>query len=238
LPLQCGEISAGITTEAGSQGSRTTPSFETLAEIPPAVSADAAQIAGGGRAQPRRRGRDQPHLAAQHRRGRSRPASRRAALVVALRVEQLLEAVVGARQVGDGVAVEKPRPVAAGDLAEVVDRPCQTTRAGAVARHGPDQAVEAAPDHGGGLARRVAQDVRRPVHPAVGPLDVRPERGRVLQAAADQPAQPRERRRTAPFSATRSRLSATAPSRALSFSPEAASGVRPSSVMALRTAAQ
>jgi hypothetical protein len=40
--------------------------------------------------------------------------------VVALRAEQLLEAVVGARQVGDGIAVEQPGPVAAGDLVKAV----------------------------------------------------------------------------------------------------------------------
>ena len=218
------------------------PSVETRAQISPAVSADAAQVAGGGRAQPRRRGGDQPHLAAQHRRGRGRSASRRAPLVVALRAEHLLEAVVGARQVRDGVAVEQPRPAAARDLAEVVDRPCQTTRAGAVAGHGRDQTIEAAPDQIGGPAGRIAQDVRRPVHPAVDPFDLRPEGGGALQAAADQPAQPRERRRPAPFSTARPRLSATAVSRSFSFSPEAASGaasgVRPSSVTAPRTAAQ
>jgi len=108
-----------------------------------------------------------------------------------------------------------------------------------VARHGPDQAVEAALDDGGGLACLVAEDVCRPVHPAIDPLDVRPGGGGAVEAAADRFTQPRERRRrVAPFSTTRSRLSASAVSRARSFSPEAASGVRPSSVMALRTAAQ
>src|SRR4051794_20627258 len=101
-----------------------------------------------------------------------------------------------------------------------------------------DQAVEATLDLGGALAGLVAQDMSGPVHPVIGALDVRPELGRALEAAADQLAQPRKRRRGAPFSATRSRLSATASSRALSCSPEAASGGRPSSVMALRTAAQ
>src|SRR5215213_4005276 len=101
-----------------------------------------------------------------------------------------------------------------------------------------DQAVEAALDLGGILAGLVTQDVGGPMHPIIGALDVRPEHGSALQTAADQLAQPRERWRAAPFSATRSRLSATASSRALSCSPEAASGGRPSSVMALRTAAQ
>src|SRR3954452_2946243 len=90
--------------------------------------------------------------------------------------------------------------------------------------HGGHETVEATLDLGGVLAGLVAQNVGRPVHPAIGALDVRPELGRALQTAADQPAQPRERWRGAPFSATRSRLSATASSRALSCSPEAASG--------------
>ncbi len=150
----------------------------------------------------------------------------------------MLEVVVGARQVRGGVTVEQPRSVTARDLEEVADRSRQIARAGTVAGDGADQAVEAAPDQIGGFARRIAQDVRRPVHPAVDPLDIRPKTGGALQAAADQPAQPRERRRPAPFSATRSRLSATASSRALSFRPVAASGGRPSSVMALRRAAQ
>jgi hypothetical protein len=120
----------------------------------------------------------------------------------------------------------------------VLDRPGQVTGAGAVAGHGAHQTIEAALDLGGVLAGLVAQDMGSPVHPVVGALDVRPELGSALQTTADQPAQPRERRRAAPFSATRSRLSATASSRALSRSPEAASGGRPSSVTALRTAAQ
>src|SRR4051812_50215763 len=76
-----------------------------------------------------------------------------------------------------------------------------------------------------------------PTYSAIGALDVRPELGRALQTAADQPAQPRERWRGAPFSATRSRLSATASSRALSCSPEAASGGGASAGVGLRPAA-
>src|SRR4051812_50189627 len=87
-----------------------------------------------------------------------------------------------------------------------------------------DQAVEATLDFDGALAGLVAQDVSGPMHPAIGAFDIRPECGGALQTAADQLAEPRERRRGPPFSATRSRLSATASSRALSRSPEAASG--------------
>jgi len=136
-------------------------------------------------------------------------------------------------------AVEQPWTVAAGHLGEVLDGRCQRAGLIAMSAHGRDQAVEAAPHHGGVLALVVAQHPCRGVHPGVGALDVRPERCSALQAAADQPTQLRERRRREPpFASTRSRLSATASSRALSFRPGAASGARPSSVMALRTAAQ
>ena len=107
-----------------------------------------------------------------------------------------------------------------------------------MAGHGAEQTVEAPAHRTRGLSGCVGENAGGAVHPAVGPLDVRPEGRGSFQAAADQRAEPRQRRRGPPFSATRSRLSATASSRALSFSPEAASGGRPSSVMALRTAAQ
>src|SRR4051794_13054863 len=79
-------------------------------------------------------------------------------------------------------------------------------------------AGEAALDVGGALTGLVAEVVGGPVHRVIGALDVRQERGGALQAAPDQPAQPRERRRGPPFAAARSRLSATASSRALSCS--------------------
>ena len=107
-----------------------------------------------------------------------------------------------------------------------------------MAGHGGHKAIEAALDLGGVLAALIAENVGGPVHPVIGTLDVRPECGRALQAAADQLTQPRELRGVLPLLAVRSRLAATFSSRALSFRPEAASGALPSSVMALRTAAQ
>lgn len=188
--------------------------------------------------QPGRSRGDQAHLAAQHGSRRGHLAARRTSLVIALRPEQLLQPVVRAWQVRHGVAVEQTRSVAARDLAEVIHRLGQTARAAPVAGHGGGQAVETALHHDGGFAGRVAEDVRGAMHPAVDPRDVWPEAGGARQAAADQLAQPRKRRRAAPLSLTRSRLSATASRRALSFRPEAASGGRPSSVNADRTAAQ
>ena len=155
-----------------------------------------------------------------------------------MRAEPLLEVVVGARQVGHGIAVKQPGPVAAGNLAEVPDRVGERTGLAAMANHGADQAVEAALDHGGALVLVVVQHPRCRMHPGIGALHIRPKRGRVLQAAADQLTQFCQLRRRAPFCATRSRLLATFSKRVLSLRPGAASGARPSSVMALRTAAQ
>src|SRR6476646_3413400 len=80
------------------------------------------------------------------------------------------------------------------------------------------------------------------MHPAVGARNGGPEGGVVLETATDQLAQPDEaRRRGPPFlvawprppvRVTRSRLPAIFSRRVFSFSPEAASGARPSSVIA------
>jgi hypothetical protein len=82
--------------------------------------------------------------------------------------------------------MEQPGPVAAGDLAEVIHCRHQRPRAGAVARHGADKAVETALNHGGGLTSVVAQDLGRPMHPAIDPLDGWPEGGGALEAPGDQ----------------------------------------------------
>src|SRR5690349_3305072 len=212
--------------------------IETLAECAPSLAADPTQLARGGWAQPRRRGRDQAHLTPQHggRGGRFAPTG--PALVVALCAKEMLEVVVGAWQAGYRVTMEQPGFVATGHLAEVPDGVRERRRFFAVTIHGRDQPVEAALEKAVVFLAPVVQDVRGPVHPAVGARDVRPERSRALQAAGDQLARPRQPGRAAPFSAPRSRLAATFSSRLLSVRPEAASGGRPSSVIALRTAAQ
>jgi hypothetical protein len=91
LLLQGGEVRLRVASKAGAQGSRSASLVQSLTEFAPSPPADAAQVAGGGRTQPRGGGGDQPHLAAQHRRRRGRLAPGRAPLVVALRAEQLLE---------------------------------------------------------------------------------------------------------------------------------------------------
>lgn len=152
--------------------------------------------------------------------------------------EEPLQVVVGARQVGHAIALEQTGPIAGGHLEKVVDGPRE--RAGLVAPvgHRGDPAFEAALDLPGLPSLCVGQDARDLVDRAIGPLNVRPEGVRPLKALPEQPAQPLQWARQSPFSATRSRLAATAANRSRSFKPEAASGGRPSSVSALRTAAQ
>src|SRR5215211_4801830 len=228
LLFQGGQVGIRVPAEASAQGPGLPPAVETLAEFGPSLPADPTQLAHGGWAQPRRRGRDQAHLPTEHRGRGGRLASTGPALVVALRTEQMLEVVVGARQARHRAPREQPGSVAAGHLAEVPDGVRERPRLAAVTVQGGDEPVEAAPDKAGVFLAPVVQDVGGPVHPAVGARDVRPERSRALQAAGDQLAQPREPRRAAPFSPTRSRLAATFSSRLLSVRPEAASGGRPS----------
>ena len=94
--------------------------------------------------------------------------------MVALRAKEMLEVVVGAWQAGHRVTREQPGFVAAGHLAEVPDGVGERPRRSAVPVHGRDQPVEAAPDKAGVFLTPVVQDVRGPVHPAVGARDVRP----------------------------------------------------------------
>lgn len=224
--------------EAGAQSACLASLIETLPEIFPLFPISAPQIGTAWSSLPGGNGGDQTRLATQHcgRRGGFAPGG--AALVVALRAELMLKVVVGTRQIRHSVAVKQSRTVTAGDLAKVRDGIAQTARTVAVAGYGADHAIEAALNRGRILAIMVVQDVPHLMDPFVGPFDVRPERGGLLQAMFDQPLQRGKLRRGPPFSATRATLSATASNRPLSFSPEAASGGWPSSVMALRTAAQ
>src|SRR3954449_6607606 len=174
LLFQGGPVGIRVAAEAGAQGPGLPAVVETLAEFGPSLVADPTQLAQGGWSQPRRRGRDQAHLPSElgGRGGRLAPAG--SALVVALRAEQMLEIGVGARQAGYRVTNEQPGSVAAGHLAEVPDGVGERPRRAAVPVHGGDEPVEAALDKAGVFLAPVVQDVRGPVHPAVGARDVRP----------------------------------------------------------------
>ena len=212
--------------------------LEAGAHLTPARPIGTGQIARVLAAQPGDETGGEPHRATQHRRRRVALAAGRPPLVTAVRAEQLLERVVGARQVGDGVAVEQAGAVAAGHLEEMVDRLGERAGLAAVARHGGEQPAEATAHRLDRLTGGIRQDSGRLVDPGVGATDRRPQAPRVLEPAGEQPAQPPQRAAQPPFAAARSRLAATASSRPSSLSPEAASGGRPSSVIAPRTAAQ
>jgi len=166
-------------------------------------------------------------------------AARGAPLMVALSSEELLEIVVGRRQAGHPQAVEQARAVAVRDLEEAVDRVSQS--AGLIAAGPPrlEQADIAGFDLIGGAPGRVLQDARGGVDPAEAAPDVGPQRAAAVQTFDEQGAQALQlRSRTPPFSSIRPRLASIASSRSCSRSPAASSGARPSSVRALRTAAQ
>jgi hypothetical protein len=69
LLFQGGKVGGGIAPKAGAQGSSVASLVEPRAEIPPAVSADVAEVARVWRLEPCRGGGDQAHLTAQHGRG-------------------------------------------------------------------------------------------------------------------------------------------------------------------------
>jgi hypothetical protein len=123
-----------------------------MAEVAPLLLADLAEDAGRRWMQPCRGCRDQPDLAAQHGGWRGAFASGCAAFVVALGCEQLLEGVVGARQVRDGMAVEQPGSIAASDLAEMGHGLRQAACARMMVGHGGQQAIPAPPNPVGILA--------------------------------------------------------------------------------------
>jgi len=134
--------------------------------------------------------------------------------------------------------MEQTGSVAASYLAEMIDRLGQRTNLGAVARHGSEQPVETAAHREGRLAGGILQDMGCLMNPGVGTTDRWSQALRVLEPTHEQLAQPLQRTAQPPFAAVRSRLAATAARRSSSLRPEAARGGRPSSVMALRTAAQ
>jgi hypothetical protein len=158
--------------------------------------------------------------------------------MVALRAKQLLEGVVGARQVRHAGGVEQAGPVTVRDLSEVIEGNSESANTAAVPLHGRKQAREAPPDLCARLARFIGEEAGGGMNKAVGPLQIWPERCCPGERPVDQKLEPRERARRPPFERTRSKLPATFSSRSFRRRPAASSGACPSSVIALRTAAQ
>ena len=159
-------------------------------------------------------------------------------LMMAVGAEELLQVVVGPRHLRVVVAVEQPRPEAAGNLEEVLEARAHRRALGCGARQRAQQTREA-PTHGA-LAPTpwMGQQVGHLVDPTIGGSNRRPQGFRRRQSPFQQGAQPGQLARKAPFFAARSRLATTAFRRSCNFRPDADSGGRPSSVSALRTAAQ
>src|SRR5689334_20210780 len=134
------EVGGGIAAEPRPQHAGVPTALEARAHLAPALAIDTGQIAGVPAAQPGDETGGEPHRTAQHGGRAVGLAAGRPPLVTAVRAEQPLEVVVGARQVGDGVAVEQAGAVAAGHLQEVVDGAGERAGLGAVARHGGEQA--------------------------------------------------------------------------------------------------
>jgi hypothetical protein len=238
LALEGGEIGIWIATEAGSSGSGLPPAFELLAQVLPLAVIDPAEVATGRDLQACGDAGHEPHRSTQHCTWRGCLAAGGASLMVALGAKQLLERVVGARQVRHVSGVEQAGPVTARDLAEVIEGCPEPTDTAAVPLHGCKQAREAPPDLGTDLVRFTGEEAGGGMNEAVGPLQIRPERCCPGESAADQKLEPRERARRPPFERTRSKLLATFSSRSFRRRPAASSGARPSSVIALRTAPQ
>src|SRR3954451_14211795 len=155
--------------------------------------------------------------------------------MVALGAEELLQVVVGRRQVGNLQVVEQAGAVAVGDLEEAVDGIAQGAAGIPAVAPSVEQAGVAGLDVIGRAPGRVLQDAGR--GPAEAPPNVRPQRAGAPQALGEQGTQLLQFRwRAPPFSSMRPRLPSIASKRSCSRKPAASS--RPSSVRALRTAAQ
>ena len=156
----------------------------------------------------------------------------------AVRTDKLFQILLGPGQIRYWIAGKASWPVTAGALPEVPQR--WGTRASRSL--GPRQRAQASPE--AALHRRdlvlllVAEDVGRRMDPVRAHPDVGPSISRVPQAPRQQARQSTEFLGHGPLFSTRSILAVIAVRRSWSVSPEASRGGRPSSVRALRTAAQ
>ena len=158
--------------------------------------------------------------------------------MVSVTSKELFQVIVGAGQIRRVVTMEQARPVTAGHLDEVFDstRKCRGKRS--MPRHGSDQTAETSANTVAVGRFVIRQNVGSLMHPAERDANRRPGQGRLRQRAIEALLQLLERSRQPLFEATLAKLSATFVKRAWSFRPEASSGGRPSSVIALRTALQ
>src|SRR3954462_1220885 len=152
--------------------------------------------------------------------------------MVALSAEELLQVVVGRRQAGNLQVVEQAGAVAVGDLEEAVDGIAQAAAGIPAVAPSVEQAGGARPDVIGRLCSSGCGP--RPSGSSAGS-----QRAGPIQTLGEKEAQLLQLRwQISPFSSMRPRLASIASKRSCNRKPAASSGGRPSSVRALRTAAQ
>ena len=151
------------------------------------------------------RGRDQSYAAADQEHRRGDLPSTRPPLVIPHGSEDVLQVVVGARDVGSRVAHEQTWPIARCHLEEVAHRRLERTHALGALAHGCEQASVGSPQPADVTLRRVVQEMRGLVQPAKGGPDRWPLVGGGGCAVSDQVAHSPEVAREPLFSATRSR---------------------------------
>jgi transcriptional regulator with XRE-family HTH domain len=238
LVFEIGEVGGGVAAEAVLRAPGGVALVEGGAQGPPLLEVAGLEVDGGDRPGARDDGGDQPDGAAHDEGWTGQLAPGRPAFQVTGRAEEMLQVIVGARQVGDVVAGEEAGPIACRHLEEVVER--RGERADLAARAGQrcQECVVARPNLGTGLLVVGGQDVRGLMDDGVSRAHLGPEGSSGLQAVGQDPLETGEGPGQPLFSRTRSIEARTASRRPTSLSPEAARGGRPSSVRALRTAWQ
>src|SRR3954468_1607816 len=234
-----GEVGGRIAAEAGAQDPGVVALFQAGSGIAPFGKIDRRQVLGADWGEAGQRRGEDADGAAHDQAWRGDFAAGGAPLMVALGPEELLQVVVGRRQAGNLQVVEQAGAVAVGDLEEAVDGIAQGAAGIPAVAPSVEQAGIARLDVIGRTPGCVLQDAGRGMDPAEAPPDVRPQRAGPIQTLGEQGAKLLQLRwQISPFSSIRPRLASTASKRSCSHKPAASSGGRPSSVRALRTAAQ
>jgi hypothetical protein len=163
---------------------------------------------------------------------------RSATVMRAIRAEKLCQIILGPGPLRPRLAGKQPWPVTPSDLPAVLQRRCQRAGRSRVARHRAQESPEATLPRQRVALVLVTKDGGRLMDPAIPHPDVGPYISRVHHAPGKQGLQSPQLLGQGPLFSTRSRLAVIAVRRSWSLRPEASRGGRPSSVRALRTAAQ
>jgi hypothetical protein len=211
---------------------------ELVAHGRPGASIPESQLSCGVDSLTSCRGCEEPDRSTQHQRWRRGFTACRSTLVVSVTSKELFQVIVGARQIRRVVAVEQARPVTASHLEEVFDGARKFSGNLSMPRHGSDQTAQTSANTVAVGRFVIRQNVCNLMHPAERDANRWPGQSGLRQGVVESLLQLLERSRQPLFEATLAKLSATFVKRAWSFRPEACSGGRPSSVIALRTALQ